>query len=163
MNQQGDLWDRAARATEIELGRGDEPSGEEKMIAAATYLLGFVGFWLVGSVLIYFWQRKRSAFVAYHAVQSVILQAWVFVAVTSAVVLSLIGIVGTAWAGGRGAHDGWLPYLFIGGIILLYAFIIVAPVYWHLRGAWVAAQGKIYRAPLFGRLADKLLDTGIGR
>lgn len=158
MNQPGDLWDRAAKATEIDLGQGGEPSGEEKMIAAATYLLGFIGFWLVGALVIYFWQRKRSVFVAYHAVQSVILQAWIFVVVSSAVVLVLVGFVGMAWAGSRSSIGGWFPYVLTGGLMLMYGFIIIAPIYWHLRGAWVAAQGKLYHAPIFGRLADKFID-----
>lgn len=155
MGELNQLIDRAAAATEIRLGAPEAPSGEEKMIAAATYLLGFVGFWLVGAVLIYFWQRDRSRFIAYHAVHSVILQMTIFLAVMVALVGTIAGVVGTGMIASRAAWQGYA----IGAVLILgYGFCLLAPIYWTLRGAWIAAHGRLYEAPLFGRLAHRLVD-----
>jgi uncharacterized Tic20 family protein len=158
MGELNDFLDRAATATEIRVGDPRAPSGEEKMIAAATYLLGFVGFWLVGAVLIYFWQRDKSRFIAYHAVQSVILQMTIFLAVVLALVATIAGVVGSSIlaSSSRAEWHGWVIMVLI---IFGYGFCLVAPVYWALRGAWVAAHGRLYEAPLFGRLAHRLVDT----
>ena len=158
MGELNQLVDRAAAATEIRVGEPDAPSGEEKMIAAATYLLAFVGFWLVGSVLIYFWQRDRSRFIAYHAVQSVILQMTIALAVVVTIALTFAGMVGSGLLASSARADGYGVLIMI-FVILGYGFCLIAPVYWALRGAWVAAHGRFYEAPLFGRLAHKLVDT----
>jgi uncharacterized membrane protein len=158
MGELNEIWDRTAAAAEIRVGAPDAPSGEEKMLAAATYLLGFVGFWLAGALLIYFWQRHRSRFVAYHAIQSVILQMTVALLVVVAFMATLsAGIIGSAMLG-HGSQAEWRGYLVPVLLVLGYGFCLIAPVYCALRGAWVAAHGRLYEAPLFGRLAHKLVD-----
>ena len=150
-----DLVDRAAKATEIRVGEA-VPSGEEKLLAAATYLLGFVGAWLVGAILIYFWQRDRSRYVAFHAVQSVILQAFIAIAVVVVLATTFAGFLGTAIMsqGSGGPESALIPTAIL---VAGYAFCLIAPIYWTLRGAWVAAHGRLYEAPLVGRLARKLV------
>jgi hypothetical protein len=47
-----------------------QPSTEERLLAAAAHLTLFMGFWIVGPLVLYFWQKERSRFVAFHAVQA---------------------------------------------------------------------------------------------
>src|SRR5690606_35243446 len=78
-----------------------------------------------------------------------------------ALVATFAGIVGSAVLADASRAE-WHGYAVAALLVLGYGFCLIAPVYWALRGAWVAAHGRLYEAPLFGRIAHKLVDQPPG-
>ncbi len=114
-----------------ELGKGGEintmaDKGNENLMGAASYLLGFV----TGIVMLLI--EKQSKFVRFHAMQSTLLFAGVFVA---NIVLGFVPIL------------GWLVGLFLS----FAAFIL-----WIVC-MWKAFQGEMYKVPYVGDMAVKQL------
>lgn len=100
--------------------------GNENLMGAASYLLGFV----TGIVMLLI--EKQSKFVRFHAMQSTILFAGVFVA---NIALGFVPIL------------GWLVGLFLS----FAAFIL-----WIVC-MWKAFQGEMYKVPYVGDMAVKQL------
>ncbi|MBP9814184.1 DUF4870 domain-containing protein [Candidatus Woesebacteria bacterium] len=100
--------------------------GNENLMGAASYLLGFV----TGIVMLLI--EKQSKFVRFHAMQSTLLFAGVFVA---NIVLGFVPIL------------GWLVGLFLS----FAAFIL-----WIVC-MWKAFQGEMYKVPYVGDMAVKQL------
>lgn len=96
--------------------------GNENLMGAASYLLGFV----TGIVMLLI--EKQSKFVRFHAMQSTLLFAGVFVA---NIVLGFVPIL------------GWLVGLFLS----FAAFIL-----WIVC-MWKAFQGEMYKVPYVGDMA----------
>ncbi len=100
--------------------------GNENLMGAASYLLGFI----TGIVMLLI--EKQSKFVRFHAMQSTILFAGVFVA---NIALGFVPIL------------GWLVGLFLS----FAAFIL-----WIVC-MWKAFQGEMYKVPYIGEIAEKQL------
>ncbi len=100
--------------------------GNENLMGAASYLLGFV----TGIIMLLI--EKQSKFVRFHAMQSTLLFAGVFVA---NIVLGFVPIL------------GWLVGLFLS----FAAFIL-----WIVC-MWKAFQGEMYKVPYVGDMAVKQL------
>jgi uncharacterized membrane protein len=100
--------------------------GNENLMGAAAYLLGFV------TGIIFLVIEKESKFVRFHAMQSTILFAGVFIL---SIALGFIPIL------------GWLV-----GLILSFASF----VFWIVC-MWKAFQGEMYKVPYVGEIAEKQL------
>ncbi len=121
-----------------------------RMWAAAGYLSFFVGFWIVVPAIAYAWRGRHSRFVAFHAVQAVLLQVALVpclaVGMGISNVLRLIG-------GSRRGNET-VPEL-VAGLVL--AFLATLPV---LATAWLgisALRGKTRTLPVLGRWAKKVV------
>lgn len=101
-------------------------SNNENLMGAATYLLGFI------TGIIFLLVEKESKFVRFHAMQSTILFAGIFIA---NIVLGFIPIL------------GWI----IGLLLSFAAFIL-----WILC-MWKAFQGEMYKVPYVGEIAQQQL------
>jgi len=109
-----------------ELSMAQNKTNNENLMGAASYLLGFI------TGIIFLIVEKESKFVRFHAMQSTILFAGIFVA---NIVLGFIPIL------------GWLV-----GVILSFASFI----FWIIC-MWKAFQGEMYEVPFVGNLAKQQL------
>ena len=104
----------------------EEVKSNDNLMGAVAYLLGFV----TGIVLLLV--EKKSKFVRFHAMQSILLFGGIFIA---NVVLGFIPIL------------GWL----VGLLLSLASFVL-----WIVL-MWKAFQGETYKLPYVGAMADKQL------
>jgi uncharacterized membrane protein len=101
-------------------------SGNDNMLAAVSYLLGFV----TGIIILLV--EKKSSFVRFHAMQSIILFGGLFIL---NIALGFIPLL------------GWLT----GFVLSLVGFVL-----WIVL-MWKAFQGEKYKVPYVGDLAEKQL------
>jgi len=100
--------------------------GNDNIMAAAAYLLGFV------TGIIFLVIEKQNKFVRFHAMQSTILFAGIFIA---NLVLGFIPVL------------GWI----VGVLLTIASFIL-----WIVC-MWKAFQGEMYKVPYVGALAEQQL------
>ena len=132
------------------------PSKEEMIVGAATYLMVFVGMWFWGPLLVYIVARRSRPWVAWHALQALILHVsfalWIIGAFTLKVLfLVAVGIFVTKVRG------GWGDAAEVFGVVV-YVIATVLPFALTARGTWLAARGRIFQVPLFGRIAHRYTD-----
>ena len=135
-----------------------EPGAEERLLAAAAHLSLFMGLWVIGPIAIYFWQKERSAFVAFHAMQAT-LTALLMVVVSSTIGIAyLVGVLATSVVIDQLGHEDAIG---IGLLLLLLVVLVVAvlPTLWGLYAAWKAYHGVCWRIPLVGRVARRLVPS----
>jgi uncharacterized membrane protein len=117
-------------------------SVEERLWAMLAYL---VGASVIGPLLIYFLLRARSRFIAFHALQSVLIQ------------LAMVG--GMLTLGTAGTLLFHSPFSCIGLLILI--AVLGIPVAGALFVVWAAIRaglGDWYEVPLLGTLARRQVD-----
>lgn len=102
----------------------------ENLLAASSYLLWFISGLLLLAV------EKKSEFVRFHAIQSVILFGGVSILL---IILAFIPII------------GWLVALVITPTLMLICFFV-----WLVL-MWKAFNGEYYKVPYVGDLAQKQL------
>ena len=121
-----------------------------RMWAAAGYLSFFVGFWIVVPAIAYAWKGRYSRFVAFHAVQAVLLQVALIPCMGVGMGISnVLRVIG----GTRRGHET-LPEVVAG---LVFAFLVTLPV---LASAWLginALRGKTRTLPVLGRWAKRVV------
>jgi uncharacterized membrane protein len=132
------------------LGQQQSSTGLAPNLAAA---LGYI--WIVG--LIFFFIEKENKFIKFHGMQSVLYGALWFVVIIVLTILSMIlavvGGVASAAAGDAGGILGMLLWL-ISTIIWLFV-----PLAWFIGlilGAIKAYQGKVFKFPIIGNMAEKI-------
>jgi uncharacterized membrane protein len=124
--------------------------GLDQNIAAA---LGYI--WIVG--LIFFFMEKENKFIRFHAMQSVLYGVlWtvvMIVLVILSVIIAIIGGVAASAAGNAGGIVGLIVSL-----ISLVIWLIVPLLYLIglILGALKAYQGKMFKLPLIGNMAEKI-------
>lgn len=118
-------------------------STEERLWAMLAYL---VSASVIGPLLVYFFLRPRSRFIAFHALQSVFIQLAV---VAGVLVLGTVGMFLV--------HT---PLSCLGFLMLL-ATVLVVPVAGALFVVWAAIRaglGDWYEVPVLGTLARRQVD-----
>ena len=105
-------------------------TGNEKMMGAVAYL----GWWITG--LIFLFGYKKSSYVRFHAMQSLLLFGGVTLLF---VVFGIVPII------------GWIIGIIISPFIWLVSFVL-----WLVL-MWKAYNGEKYKLPYFGSLAEKQL------
>lgn len=120
-----------------------EHSGEERLWAMVAYLASAS---VIGPLLIYFFQRAHSRFVAFHALQSVFIQLGV---VCSMAVSGFCGAVLTV-----------TPVGCVGVLLLLLALVGIplAGALFVVFAAVRAGLGDWYEVPVLGALARRQVD-----
>lgn len=116
---------------------------EERLWAMLAYL---VSFSVIGPLLVYFFQRPQSRFVAFHALQSVFIQLAV---VAGVFVLGSLGMIMV--------HT---PLSCLGVLVLLVTLLGV-PTAGALFVVWAAIRaglGDWYEVPVLGPLARRQVD-----
>ena len=123
---------------------------DERYLAAAAYFSVLLGFWFVGPLVVYVLKRESSRFVAFHGLQALVssvLQG----------VLGVVAVIGFALmpalvalaSGGR----SWVWALMALGVVLGLAALGLFVV--HIIAGAKALDGKIWLAPVIGRLARR--------
>jgi uncharacterized Tic20 family protein len=139
-------------------------SSDERILAAlahASVLLPGWGF--LGPLIIWIIQRKKSAFVTFHALQALVYQLfqmiyWMVLSIILGVLMMTFGILSASAIDRPGPSPS--PFLFFlpqmimfGGMILGFAFYDIFGV---LGGILTLAR-KDYRYPILGRWMEKYL------
>jgi len=128
-------------------------SSDERVLAGAAHLAIFGGFWLLAPLAIFFYKRKDSPFVAFHALQATLLALAIVPITLGAWMLAIVAqIAGVVFLGEVGAS-----YLFVA----LFFGCSLAPMLLVLSIGLVAAvrafRGSTWSIPLVGRFALGIL------
>jgi uncharacterized Tic20 family protein len=136
---------------------GQPPTSDERMLATIGYLSYLVGFWLIAPFAIYLWQRERSRFVAFHAIQALALHLMLTVASMCLGAIFFVGFFGGFVVSAVGSK--LLGYAIVAVAMLAWLAVLLVPFVWLVKAAWRAWHGERYGAPLAGRVALRVLDA----
>jgi uncharacterized membrane protein len=126
---------------------GKSSTGLDENIAA---LLAYVFGWLSGLIL--FLMEKDSRLVRFHAMQSILLNVAIAVlAIVVGVVISILILILGQVSGALAGIAGVISLLF------WLAFAVVIAVIWVLCMIR-AYQGKMFKLPFIGDMADKIVN-----
>jgi uncharacterized Tic20 family protein len=139
-----------------------EPSQEDRLLAAASYVGYLAGFWLIVPIVVYVLKREKSRFVAFHALQAIIVHVLL---VPIAIIGVLFGLVATfALAAATDAHGRDSSF----GLLLVVPYLVGLLVPWGIHAvlsivcAVRAMQGRAARFPVAAWLADRFLEGDKG-
>jgi uncharacterized Tic20 family protein len=143
-------------------GQRSAPSGEECLLAATAYLSLFVGFILIGPLIIYFWKREQSRFVAWHSAQAIIATAMLIILSGLAFSMTLSGVLVIGMAAARASQA--VAMLAIIAVYVLGFLLVLLPLISLLVAGWRALHGKAWSIPVIGALAERIvsLDGRVG-
>lgn len=121
-----------------------------RMWAAAGYFAFFVGAWIVVPAIAYAWRGRGSRFVAFHAVQAVLLQVAFIPCMAVGMVFSdALHFV----SGSRRGHETGAELI----AVVVMALLATSPI---LATAWLgfsALRGKTRALPALGRWAKRIV------
>lgn len=144
----------------------NEPSQEDRLLAAASYVSYFTGFWLIVPIAVYVYRREKSRFVAHHAIRALLFHLFLIPAFVLGMILSFgiaIGLATSADASTMRSHQGAFTGLF--AILTWTAWILPLLIHFMLSVilAIGAFQGRIQTKSMMGRLAEGILghDKGV--
>lgn len=130
---------------------------ENRLLAALAHLSFITGFWLIAPIAIYVVKRKESRFVAFHALQAVLVQVVFGVVMT----LGFIGFVVLTAVAGSSRSDALAMVVFtlpLGGFALGLLTLFTV----HAVAAFRAWRGEGWSIPLVGGLARAILGADVG-
>ena len=135
------------------------PSSEERTLATLAHLLQLVGWWI--APLIIFLLKRDSRFVAFHALQALLLQIayiaiWmVWMVGWFAVMFSLVLMQASSHGNPPVAMLMTFPLFWLGAVGMWMVLLVVAIVYGIKAG-----NGEWAEYPVLGRLARRMLKIG---
>jgi uncharacterized membrane protein len=126
---------------------GKSSTGLDENIAA---LLAYIFGWVSG--LIFFLMEKDSKLVRFHAMQSILLNVCILVLLFGGwIVTFILVLIASQLADIMGAVAGFLAllvWLIIAGALLIAVILCLVRAY----------QGKFFKLPIIGNLADKIVN-----
>jgi uncharacterized Tic20 family protein len=126
---------------------------DDRIMHAAPYLALFAGFWFVGPLVIYMWQKDKSRTVAFQAMQAVVM-CLVFIALF---VVMIIANIGGSIALAQLAKD----YVIHPSVMMLTVFLpfvaMLLPLVITVVGAWRAYHNPTYSMFLVGRITRSFI------
>lgn len=128
----------------------------ERVLASAAYLAALGGFWLVGpavAYLVYLWQGRTSRFLAFHAVQSLLLQV-VLIPISMAAIGVAAGLYVLLTAVGSTAA-------LAAAVVVVFTVLGLALMVPVAVTVWVglcALRGQPRALPVLGRWAARVVD-----
>ena len=142
--------DKLAAAASADVGAPDT-SGEERLLAGVAHVALFGGLFVIGPLAIYFYKRRTSPFVAFHAAQATIVSLLLFGFVGAAwtLLVPLVLLIGWALSSmpqGVAMVGVWLIYLAM-------ALLAALPLIIAVTAAWRAFHGRTWSIPIIGRIA----------
>jgi uncharacterized membrane protein len=128
-------------------GLGLEPN----LAAALSYI------WIVG--LIFFLIEKENRFIRFHALQSVFYGAFWFALIVVLVIVNIIVMIVAGVAAGA-AGDAGAVVGFVIWIIAMLIWLVVPLAYVGtlILAAVKAYQGKTFKLPIIGNMAEKIVN-----
>jgi uncharacterized membrane protein len=134
-----------------------EPTKEECLLACVAHLALFGGFWLLGPLALYYWKHKESRFIAFHAVQAILLSLVMLAFGILGMLVLFVLVLGLAAAAhaafGKGAAG---PAVMLGYALGL--LIMALPAILAIVGGVRAFRGQWWSMPIIGGLAKTWLD-----
>jgi hypothetical protein len=130
---------------------------ENRLLAALAHLSFITGFWFVAPIAIYVIKRKESRFVAFHALQAVLVQVVFGVVMT----LGFIGFIVLMAVAGSSRDDALAGLIFalpLGGFALALLGLFTV----HAVAAFRAWRGEGWSIPLVGGLARAIMGADVG-
>jgi uncharacterized membrane protein len=128
----------------------------DRIMASAAYLATFTGFWLIAPAIFYVLRGRRSRFVAFHAVQSLLLQV--------ALLPLMFGSWGIALAivelarGREGTAAS--PIVTVIALPIVSILLVFAPAVVMWMGM-SALRGRARTLPLLGRWAHRVVGDSL--
>src|SRR6185503_11223777 len=137
---------------------GTSPTGsglDPKIAAALSYI------WIVG--LIFYFIEKENKFVRFHAMQSILFgianSVIMMVLAIIATILTVVFTIGAAAASAAGSSGaGAIGGLFVWLIWLLFWVVAMVFLVGLILAAVKAYQGKKFKLPIIGNMAEKIVD-----
>jgi uncharacterized membrane protein len=135
----------------------DATAGKTKLgnldynIAALACYVPVMGINAIASLAFFFTEPKESKLVRFHAVQGLFVVGGLFVAMFADVLLSVVfGVIAGF------INSGMLMTLASLASSLLMLLVLVAFLAAEALGMYMAFQGKVFRIPVIGQIADKM-------
>jgi uncharacterized Tic20 family protein len=122
---------------------------------AVPYLTCFMGFWLIGPLVIYLWQKDRSRTVAFQAAQAMVLSVLLGVGGFIAFIAYYALIVALSFAGQPDRAVVWTMAGSLQIVVFLASFLV--PLATIALGAWQAYHDPTYRMFLAGWIARRFV------
>jgi uncharacterized membrane protein len=131
------------------------PPGQQSSTGLAPNVAGALSYiWIVG--LIFFFIEKENKFIRFHGMQSVLYGVlWMVVMIVLVILSTVIAIisgVASAAAGDAGGIIGMLLWLIS---MLVWLFLPLVWVIGLIICAIKAYQGKVFKLPIIGNMAEK--------
>jgi uncharacterized membrane protein len=131
------------------------PPGQQTSMGLAPNVAAALAYiWIVG--LIFFFIEKENKFVRFHGMQSVLYGVlWMIIFVVLMILSVIITIVGGVAATAAGDAGGIIGLLL--SLIQLLVWLVIPLVYFGglILGAVKGYQGKVFKFPIIGNLAEK--------
>jgi len=127
------------------------PYGERAM-ASASYFMPVVGLWLVGPFVFLLWKGRSSRFVAFHAVQAMLLQVALIPVCAVGVGVSMAVLA--AFATDKYGNTSWIAPI---ASMAVWGVVLALPSVATLWMGFAALKGQPRSLPLLGRLAKRLM------
>lgn len=133
------------------------PSQDDRVLAACAHLSFLAGFWLVAPIAIYVIKRKESRFVAFHALQAVMVQLLFGVTMTFGFAASIV-LIATAGMSRQPEIAALAAVVPIVGLLFgaLALFVV------HAYAAYSAWRGAGWTIPIAGRIARAIHNADDG-
>ena len=131
------------------------PPGQQSSTGLAPNVAGALSYiWIVG--LIFFFIEKENKFIRFHGMQSVLYGVlWIVVMIVLVIlsaIVTVIGGVASAAAGDAGGLIGLLLWLIS---MIVWLFLPLVWVIGLIICAIKAYQGKAFKLPIIGNMAEK--------
>ena len=127
-------------------------TGLDANLAAALSYIGIIG-------LIFFILEKENRFVRFHALQSLLCQVvWIVLVVILVIINVILGVIFAVAAAGVGDAGGAAGVILMLLSALLWTILPLAFIGALLFAAIKAYQRKMFKLPIIGNIADKILN-----
>ncbi len=135
------------------------PSQDDRVLAACAHLSFLAGFWLIAPIAIYVAKRKESHFVAFTALQAVVVQLLFGGGVLGGGIFFILFAAVAAGMSGRhevvGVLAAFVPVL----VMLAGAFALLLV---HAYAAYTAWRGVTLTIPVAGQIARAIQNADTG-
>jgi uncharacterized Tic20 family protein len=131
-------------------------SQDDRMLAGCCHASMFVGFPVIGPLMVYAFKKDSSRFVAFHALQAAITHVSIVPLMIAGYVFGLAVTLGVGAA--LGENSLFFPFGIMGtwGIGFCFPWLLVMGI--SLYAAFRAFSGHAYRIPIVAGIVDRILD-----
>jgi uncharacterized membrane protein len=138
------------------------PSADERTMATLAHILQLVGAWIAPVIILLI--KRQSRFVAFHALQAVLLQIayMVFFGVLAFAWFSSFLLTMVSHAGAKGSPPPPAFFIIFALVMLASAGLWIAMLVVAIVYSIKAGRGEWAEYPWLGRLARKILKIGPG-
>jgi uncharacterized membrane protein len=132
------------------------PPGQQSSVGLAPNVAAALAYiWIVG--LIFFFIEKGNKFIRFNGMQSVLYGVlWFVVMIALVIVSAILAVVGGVASAAAGDAGGILGMLLSLISLIVWLVVPLAYVGGLILGAVKAYQGKVFKFPIIGNMAEKI-------